>query len=78
MSGVCSISATVISEMYGLNSSIPLKKIFVSDFLSGFFSSKSAEITEVSRYLNSFFHRIIFCTWYLTFLHFDYEEKEVP
>jgi len=53
MSGVRSISATVISEMKVSKFSISAKKASVSDFLAGFLSSNSAEITEVSFFSSS-------------------------
>ena len=50
MSGVRSISATVISEMKDSKFAISLKNVSVSDFLSGFLSSNSAETNEVSQF----------------------------
>lgn len=54
MSGVRSISANVISDMKVLKFPISLKNVSVSNFLSGFFSSNSTEITEVSKYTLAF------------------------
>ena len=54
MSGVRSISATVNSDMKVSKFPISLKNISVSDFLSGFLSSNTTEITEVSKYTRVF------------------------
>ena len=54
MSGVRSISATVNSDMKVSKFPISLKNVSVSNFLSGFLSSNTTEITDVSKYTRVF------------------------